>query len=875
MKTVSQTINTTFLLFFTTNFLLAITSAAVLPKSSETPLPKPSIHPAPKNQFFLSNVTSAYYTSTKPVPPSLFGPMAVKTASKEDLLPYKHPRIVNNPAEWNELLMKHVINFQRENSWSKSLQKLTLGSGPLSPFVKHLAKLEKTSMMSAFSGKPRSEMSAKEILALKPIANEIMKAHEQNSYSLFLCAFWASVSMKQSGAGFLGKDPSRICIDSSVAWAKILLSHRMYHCDPVCKQEKRDSERTYLWDTDRNWEVSQDWLTGGFSLAMSYDTLYSLMDEEERTVIRSAIAMLVMNRWTWGTVKETNNRFPNAETHPHRIYGNWGMYHSNLFLTNLAIEGETGFLPYVETVLHEFNSTGFNSDMDTKFTSLVNAFVTHTFYPDGSTFEDGYTYHTALREGSLAMVALQRRGSNILSSERFRNTIHNAAQMFEPWQCGALIGHASGGGLSYPSFVALFRYAYPQGALSKMLWGQRFGKNFTNTDSCRIYWTQTMMQVALLGDEHSDCSCNFSDSPQTLRSDMQKHFPLSYVSARRGLVVTRSSYSERTSYMHFDARPDSFFLGHDNADRGAITFSALKKRWLDDLEWIGNEESRRHTLMHIDGVAQAVKAPSVTIMKSEDTGKYCITSADLSYAYNVQWARAWQGPRIGTGSLIVYDADGSSHVEERVFEQAEDHSPWDLGWPMEDDASEIGFNRTMTLNGYPDLAFAGTYQWKRNLREEALTHMVRSTIMTRSTENEVGFGVLVDVVGTEQGSHVFESYLILERNVQLRDQESYCNGNSCKVVLESSDSAQLDLHVRTIGNSLSYRVENFDGNKRLIVKSENVKDEEFWIAMHPHEGDANGFEMERADNGIVTFMYHGEQYKFGVDEDNKSVVHSD
>lgn len=851
--------------------LVPLTIVIALP----LPPPAPSVHPAPKNRFFLSNVTSAYYTPEKPVPYDLFGSLAVSAATPEELRPYAHPRIVTSPYEWDALLQKHVANFGRNNSWSKALLQLTREAGPESSVVTHLAQLETSGATAAFTAKPRNAMTPSEVSALRPLADEARKSTEWSSHALFLCAFWASVSERQEGKGFLGDGIMKTCIDASVAWAKVLMAHRAYYCNPECKQSDRDAARTYLWDTDRNWEVSHDWFTAGLSLALSYDVLYDKLEDTDRDVIRSAIALLVMKRWTWGTVEETTRRFPNAKTHPHRIYGNWAMYHSNLYLTNLAIEDETGFVPYAEDVLNENESTGFNTNMDKQFDALISAFMTHTIYPDGSTFEDGYVYHTAFREGSLALVASQRRGNNVLGTDRFRNTIHNAAQMLEPWQCSGLLGHASGGGLSYPTYVGLFRYAYPNGPLPRMLWAQRFGKNFSNTEACRIYWTQTMTQLTFFGADHAESPDNTADSPDSLEESVKALFPLSYVSTRRGLIITRSSHSQYSSYMHFDARPDSFFLGHDNADRGVITFSALKQRWLDDLEWEKNVESHRHSLMHIDGVAQAEKAPSVTIMKSIDTERYCITAADLSYTYNVQWAKAWQGPRVGTGSVTKYEEDGSSHVEVHTFTEPEDHGPWDLGWPMEDDATEIGFNRSMSLNGYPDLAFAGMFQWKRNLREEALTHMVRSTIMMRSPHNEVGFGVLVDSVGTQSGLHDFESYLILGADITLEERQSSCTKNACKIKLLGSGSEQLDVHVRTMGHILTYRVEIFDGRKRLILKSSNQREEQFWIAFHPHNGEPEGFEMVRSDNGLIKFSYHGEDTSFSVSNDNFSVVEID
>lgn len=129
-----------------------------------------------------------------------------------------------------------------------------------------------------------------------------------------------------------------------------------------------------------------------------------------------------------------------------------------------------------------------------------------------------------------------------------------ATQMHEPWVCGEYIGH-SGGGLLYPPFYALARYVYPDGILRSMLWRQRMTTTFTSTP-CRISWPQTMMQRAILGDEHG---ANSVESPQNLPATHSTLFPKNVYYTRRGLLVARSSLKEDAIYFHFDTRPDAFF----------------------------------------------------------------------------------------------------------------------------------------------------------------------------------------------------------------------------------------------------------------------------------------------------------------------------
>ena len=382
---------------------------------------------------------------------------------------------------------------------------------------------------------------------------------------------------------------------------------------------------------------------------------------------------------------------------------------------------------------------------------------------------------------------------------------------------------------------------------------------------------QVLTQLALFGADHADDMV--PEAPAELPPSVKKDFPLAWLSPRRGLLVTRGSHAQTASYMHFDARPDSFFPGHDNADRGVVTFSALGRRWLDDLPWDDNLDSRRHSLMHVDGLAQTLKAPSVTIVKAKEYGKVAIAAADLTYAYNIQWGKSWQGPNSGRTTNDEYQPDGSVKKVEYAFTDPETNSPWALGWPMEDDASDIGFFKNMTLNGYDYIGFAGMYQWRRLYREELLKHVVRSTVMVRSTHNEVGFAIIVDSVSAASSGHTFESYLILEQEVSVDKAASSCTNDKCLIALSSPGEERLDIHVRTYGDNLEYRTEQFDGNKRLILKTTGGQDEEFWIALHPYANNSNSnFRMHRDNNGVVKFDYHGEEHRFKVSDSDYTVI---
>lgn len=848
-------------------------------------LAQSTAYPSPKTRFYLSKISAPYFTLNKPISSSLFGTPRTITASRSELRSYVHPRVLLGKSDWNELVKNAAdpTYFRKPGTWSNILYGITARHGPTSAFLDHLADLETSGATAVFTGESPSDFSSVESYngyreSLKPLTENILRSAERESHHHIICAFWADVYESRPDSDPSDTSASDRCIAATVAWAKVLLAHRTYHCNPTCNASNGGTERSHIWRFQSTWAVSNDWITCGASLALTYDVFYDKFTKEQQEVIRSALALLVMNRFSWGNKLSTGPSddyySPNAEKYPHRMFSNWAMYHSNLYLTNLAIEGESGFIPYAANVLKEHISKGFNDGLNARYSAAIDAYFTHSIYPDGMTFEDGYTWHTALREGSLGFIARHRRGGKIIDTPRFRNAIHACAQMREPWYCGEIVGHSGGGGLSYPSHVALFRYTYPQGVLPQMLWAQRMGPTFDNS-KCRINFEQTMIQLIFLGGEHWDGA--IAQAPEYMPASARAQFPLTFVGTRRGLIIMRGSHTERTAYMHFDARPDSFFTGHDNADRGSITFSSLKQRWLDDHLWSKNLDSRRHSLMHVDGLAQDVKAPSVTILRVDDSSDLSIAVADLSYTYNVQWAKAWQSSSRGFGPVTEYDDQGVARVRQVSFPDAEENSPWDLGWPMEDDGKDIGFFQSMTLLGVSEIGFRGINEWRRPYRSQYLSHMVRSTIMIRSNKNDVGVALVADSVAFTSGSHVFESYLVLHDKVVVNTESSACTANECFIMLTASAQQHLDVQIIANGE-ISYRVETFaesgtgKAHKRIVVRSEGRSSEEFWMSLYAHEGDRSKFKMAQNSAEVLAVTYEGDDWAFAIDKADHGAI---
>lgn len=822
----------------------------------------------------ITEVTASTFSESNPAHSTLFGPLRNLVATSSEKVAYKHPRIVLGPTQWDELISMYADErtFSRQGTWSHYFRSATLRLG-LNSFIQELAN-SFNDLTTLYKPQPYSDTTRYQMYrqSLKPLAELINMSNSGNVDAFPLCALWASVALKRSemkAAPFIPVDTYKTCIRAASTWSTIVLAHRTYHCNPECSKKYDQNTYAHLWSPDRLFNLEYNWVFGGTGIGFVYDLLFDYIEEKDRVRMRSALAMFVLNREAWGATETSTRSSPNAKKHPHRIFSNWAGYHSNLFLANLAIEGEEGIDEYAASALAQNGqSTAFNKRLHELYSELLKQFIHHSFYPDGSTFEDGYSYFLALREGSLGLLATHRRGSNVLGTPRFRNIIHNAAQMFEPWQCGELIGHSSGGGNEYNAYAGLFKYSYPHGELPGMIWRQRFG-DFQANRPCRNFWTQSVLQLMFLGGEHS----SNAESPGSLNLVSRQHFKLSYYAARRGLLISRTSLSEKATYMHFDARPDAFFAGHDNADRGTFTFTALRQTWFDDLHWRSYPDSRQHSLMHVDGLAQNLRAPSVRMLEVKDNGYVVQASADLTYAYNVQWAPNHNYNTPPTHKVPVYnDTTGAMSQVSTTFHTRELLDPWSLGWPDDDKARDIGFRDDMVLHYEDNIGFMGLWLWKRNYRKVPLSYMVRSMILVRSSGDGHGYGVIVDSVAAGPGLHVFDSYLILNSKVRVMTALSRCTGNACKISLSNGNGAMVDIHVFALGNKLAYRTEVVGGeNQRIIVSSAREVEEQFWIIMHGHERDPGDFSVSRSSDHVTTISYEGGKLAFTVNRADHTI----
>ncbi|MHC4248530.1 MAG: hypothetical protein ACYS9X_05315, partial [Planctomycetota bacterium] len=384
-----------------------------------------------------------------------------------------------------------------------------------------------------------------------------------------------------------------------------------------------------IWKTS-GYDVGVSWTFGAAGYAVAFDVLYNYMSPEDRAVVVKAIATATKGRKSYG----------NAMPRGFAVSNHYG-YHGDLAALLAVIEDEEGF----------------DREAWDGIVQVLRDYWEVSFTRAGVSHEDGYGPNLGMRGGGRGLMVLARRGYNIFATEKFRNYLDYVAMEYDPYPGGHLNGGASGGpyGELYPTSTILGRYMYPENVSANFCYRHLTGDDFER----RIRW-QGWLDFFLYG---ADWKGEASREKMLAGAGL----PLSVHYPERGKLIARSDWTDDAMYVTFDARPDAHSIGHDKVDRGNFSMSALGRVWAFTGDFHQFEFSTENSLVHIDGKAEAWKAPSVRFMWAEHGWDIAGGGADLRYAYDWQWTPPW--PKWGQ----KFDAPW----------EPETNGPLDLGWPAE------------------------------------------------------------------------------------------------------------------------------------------------------------------------------------------------
>lgn len=455
------------------------------------------------------------------------------------------------------------------------------------------------------------------------------------------------------------------------------------------------------------------WYRGGSDFALAYDYLYPHMSEAQRSICRKAISAATKFLVTWGM------GFPKG-----RAVSNWYAYHGELGPMLLAIEGEEGF----------------RAKAWDRFRRAIRNWVEVSVYETGGSNEDGYVGNLALREGQFTLIAMARRGENLYRTPALQNYWRWAVLSLVPGEgTGRTVGYSSSSLDPYESSPVLARWAMPGNRHLNYYFRQFKGQDYQRNNR----WQYAPMSTLF---------CMNWEESTDLPLRMEKlDLPLSAVFDYQGLFITRSEWSNGALYLNLLARHDAWYDRHENVDRGRFVFAALGRKWAVDRPWGQYMPSPDHSLVHIDGLAQAEakvgrgKAPNARLLSHGDIGggepvlSYGVI--DMSNAYNWLWTHSWQRP------------GPNWEPETRSFA--------DLGWRWQRPG------QPPALHGHdrqdcPQYNFRGCHLWRRP--NNPVEYCWRTGVLVRGRHP---YALIIDDAKKDGDTHSYDWYMPLPDDVDL------------------------------------------------------------------------------------------------------------
>ncbi len=489
---------------------------------------------------------------------------------------------------------------------------------------------------------------------------------------------------------------------------------------------------------------------GGVGLALAYDMLYNDMTTAQRDTVRNALA-LATNGWNVHGGDDTSALGMDGNA----VSNHYG-YQGEQLVILAAYYGETGWE---------------QSEWDT-LVKVIKDYLIVGFNPSGYPIEDSYGPDLGLREGSRALIAMAYAGDNMFVDRR--DALYNIgfalAHDIETVDNGSFIGGESGGNYAfgpsspsgenpnptYPTFHIVWKHVFPDDAAIDYLYHWRVGDNYQRTVK-----SQSTIDYAFFG----------SDYDQNRAATGLNGLNLTQYFPRRGKVVSRENQLVDGTQFAFDARPDAFIIGHDKSGRGHFSLNGVGRQWVIHLNFRDVRYSDESSTMHIDGVGQAYKAPSVKMVDAPvDDGLVMRAAADLKYAYDWQWNQPWTFSSTANPQPDSSDPNWEREtIDPSSFYPAGEVPDW-LGDSLDDDVN---------------MGYKGMWMWRRpNL---PVQKAYRSVAYVRT---EYPFVIIADDIRQDDASHLYESLLQLPFDVN----QTAVNGNDV-ILKRPGESQQLLVRV--------------------------------------------------------------------------------
>lgn len=421
-------------------------------------------------------------------------------------------------------------------------------------------------------------------------------------------------------------------------------------------------------------------VAGGNNLAFCYDLAAPWMNEEQRDVLRHAIASATSGRLAYGM----NGPARWAET-------NWTGWDLELYLTALAIEGEEGYDPSIQPAALR----------------TLKGYLQWGLSPQGTIFESNGKIGAGFHYAMLTAIALARRGENQLGHPHLRQLPLAQAQLVVP-SGEYLVNNGTWGNANFP-YGHFFTTFFPRekiAAAANLLMRQNrpdlaafdpehhqrsLTAAVTKPSSppaghpadpplAKINWRRLtpLTPAHTMGPTPYD-SADWRGTDDFAQARQSLDLPLDFTDPVHGLFTSRSSSDADALFLMFEARSNLSSIGHQQHDAGHFYLAALGEMWGVEAG-AKSGFSHDHSNVRIDGLGLADVAypPRVEFLGSTLTPAGAFATADISAAYNHGWVGPtqfqWTIPDAATWKItpetdpdVVDFFRGTQHYKMRIW----------------------------------------------------------------------------------------------------------------------------------------------------------------------------------------------------------------
>jgi hypothetical protein len=404
-------------------------------------------------------------------------------------------------------------------------------------------------------------------------------------------------SSDHTQAGQMVNEAFRCLIDADSDGARRVIGVLTNSAEAQIRWLEKDEIRAQ-W----NWQNKAHDIVGRFADALIYDFLHPWMTEQERALVRRAIALAVDGRWAIGMY---GMRAGNVAT------GNWSAWLTgDLMINALAIEGEDGFDPKVYEACVE----------------MWRQYLTFGYFPhSGAPFE-------GIGKGLMSaekLAPITRRGEPLLASQTAcRFASRWLLQTMVPYGGKFIRDDLHGGiGRAVTGDICAVKHAFPDDPVIDFVYRNAMGETYPGGPLRTTYSAAIALAPLFMLDDWKG------------PADWQEHLdlvnkaagglPLSYFARDTGVVVTRSAWRRDALHLYFRPRR---LGGHRAPNRGTFVVSALGRTWNHHSTMGERAGSQGYSLVIVDGETNSADDARVVGYRTSHLATFAAADLQRTYA---------------------------------------------------------------------------------------------------------------------------------------------------------------------------------------------------------------------------------------------------